>query len=171
MCGSLESRLMNIAFVEDNYTQWEREGAFISSGISPEFMLTRWESTMDIYAGVLTRFGHKCVKFVPSLTGGPITSYAHELGHAVVKVPCMDTVSSFLSKVDWRLSALSFTEKMDGQDFMRICDLVHYHSFYSSYFLASPRLKNGDRRTAHYTGGRFPTGLSFPRKSVALRLL
>jgi glycosyltransferase involved in cell wall biosynthesis len=171
MDGPPESLVMNIAFVEDNYALWEREGAFLSSGVSAAFLLTKWESTMDIYAGVLTRRGHNCVKYVPSLTRGPVESYKHGLGHTVVKVPCMDTVSALLSKADWRLSAFSFTKKMDGQSFIRSCDLVHYHSFYSSFFLASPRLKNVKHRTAHYTGGRFPSELSFPRKSVAFRLL
>jgi glycosyltransferase involved in cell wall biosynthesis len=137
-----------------------------------EFMLTKWESTTDLYAGALTRLGHRCVKFVPSLKGERIESFSHALGYTVVKVPCAPNArSSLLTRLDWRLSARSFTNQIDTQEFGGKCDLMHYHSYYSSFFLASPSLKKARRRTAQYTGGRFPSEMRNPQRTAAMFLL
>jgi glycosyltransferase involved in cell wall biosynthesis len=163
---------MNLGFVEDNYLLWERTDSFRTSGVTKEFMLTKWESTTDLYAGALTRLGHRCVKFVPSLKDKGVETFSHALGFKVVKVPCGGGGRpSLLSRLDWRLSARTFTKKIDGKELAGRCDLVHYHSYYSSFFLASTSLKGPKRRTVQYTGGEFPQEMRKPQRTAALFLL
>jgi glycosyltransferase involved in cell wall biosynthesis len=162
---------MKIAFVEDNFLLWQRSGSFKASGVSPTFMLTQWESTMDLYAGELQKLGHECVKYVPSLEPGPVEEFRHALGHTVAKVPCSVGVYPLLAKADWRIVAIPFTRRIGRESFLRGADLVHYQSYYSSFFLASTLLGRGVRRTAQYTGGSMPGGYSFLRRKVGSYLL
>ena len=93
---------MKIAFVEDNFLKWEDDSTFSTSPIPPDFMLTTWESIMDIYAGAMSRLGHDCVKYVPSLKEGNIERYTHKLGHTAVKIPSSRPISP-LVKRQWPL--------------------------------------------------------------------
>jgi len=162
---------MKIAFVEDNFLLWQRGGSFTASGVSPMFMLTEWESTMDLYAAELQRLGHECVKYVPSLESGPVQEFRHALGHTVVKVPCSVGAYPLLARADWRVVAIAFTRRIGRESFLRRADLVHYQSYYSSFFLASTLLGRGVRRTAQYTGGSMPEAYSFLRRKVGSYLL
>jgi len=162
---------MKIAFVEDNFLLWQRGGSFKASGVSPTFMLTEWESTMDLYAAELQKLGHECVKYVPSLESGRVEELRHALGHTVAKVPCSVGAYPLLAKADWRVVAIPFTRRIGRESFLKRADLVHYQSYYSSFFLASTLLGRGVRRTAQYTGGSMPGGYSFVRRKVGSFLL
>jgi glycosyltransferase involved in cell wall biosynthesis len=162
---------MKIAFVEDNFLLWQRGGSFKASGVSPMFMLTEWESTMDLYAAELQKLGHECVKYVPSLESGPVEEFRHALGHTVAKVPCSVGAYPLLARADWRVVAIPFTRRIGRESFLKGADLVHYQSYYSSFFLASTLLGRGIRRTAQYTGGSMPESYSFLRRRVGSYLL
>jgi glycosyltransferase involved in cell wall biosynthesis len=161
---------MKIAFVEDNFLLWQRGKSFEESAISPSFMLTEWESTMDIYAGELQKLGHECVKYVPSLEGGKVEYLRHSLGHTIAKVPCAVGVYSLAIKLDWRFSAVRFSRRISQENFLKRGALVHYQSLYSSFFLTSTMLGK-TRRTVQYTGGTLQKGFGRLQKSAANYLL
>jgi len=162
---------MKIAFVEDNFVLWQRGGSFQASGVSQKFMLTEWESTMDLYASELQKLGHECVKYVPSLEAGPVERLEHALGYTVVKVPCFSGAYASLAKLDWRVGAIPFTKRIGREDFVKNADIVHYQSYYSSFFLASTLLGRDVERTAQYTGGSILQEKSFLRREVGILLL
>jgi glycosyltransferase involved in cell wall biosynthesis len=161
---------LRVAFVEDNFLKWEVANALKRSQVSAEFMLTRWESFVDLVAGALVKRGHTCVKYVPSL-GGAEESYRHFRGHEVVRLPCRGSPIGLASRIEWRLGAVEFTRQLLAQDFVRSSDLIHYHSIYSSFFLASSIIPRGKKRSVQYSGGAFPLPLRSPAGVVTLRLL
>ncbi|MDA4122218.1 MAG: glycosyltransferase family 4 protein [Thaumarchaeota archaeon] len=162
---------MQIAFVEDNFLRWELGDAFRRSNVTKEFLLTQWESFIDTYAAELTRRGHACAKFVPSFETKRETVYQHDLGHKVVVIPCGDSVFDLLKRLDWRLGAVRFTQRLMKENFVKNCDVLHYHSIYSSFFLASACLPKSIKRTVQYSGGAFPGYVGSIRGAAVSRVL
>jgi glycosyltransferase involved in cell wall biosynthesis len=78
---------------------------------------------------------------------------------------------ALLAEADWRVAAIPFTQRVGREDFVRSADIVHYQSYFSSFFLASTLLGKQVRRTAQYTGGSISQENSFFRREVGSHLL
>jgi glycosyltransferase involved in cell wall biosynthesis len=129
-------------------------------------MLTRWESYIDTYASNLMKLGHSCVKFVPSFLSSQIAVYEHRLGHKVFRVPCATLQAKTLN---WRIGSIAFTKELLKQKVVRQSDILHYNSYYSSFFLASELLlPSRIKITTQYSGGILPYSKDRIRNAVIL---
>lgn len=146
---------MRIAFVEDNFLRWELGDAIGRSNVTSELLLTQWESFIDTYAGALTARGHTCVKFVPSIDNRERTVYQHRLGHQVITIPCWRFPGP-LKQLGWRAGVITFTRRMLRDPLAQGCDVIHYNSIYSSFFLGSSVIPRAIPRTVQHSGGSFP---------------
>src|SRR2546426_5267284 len=129
-----------------------------------------WESYIDLYCLGLMKRGHKCIKYVPSLAVSATQAYHHMFGHLVKRVPVYNrwllAPRSLLRIRAFPLGYTTIFRQALGPAFtvnlMREAkkdglDVLHYSSYYTSFFvpafLAAWRLPV----VTQYTGGMLPT--------------
>src|SRR5438105_13915338 len=152
--GDLSSE---IALVEDNFVLWERiarqsrQTALGAQKVVSE-MLSNWYSNPDMYASYLNSRGWDCARYVPSILVGEPTVIRHRLGHRVVRVPVSGTTSSsFPQAMLFNINLLNIFRKRSPR-------LIHFNTYYSSYFSLSSINRIGSKITSQYSGGEPPSG-------------
>ena len=151
---------IRIAFVDDNYVRWEeftRESRIDNAEMKrlEEERLTRWESYIDLYAFYLSAHGFECRKYVPSRMVSEPVATRHQLGHTVVRVPVIGkTKSGFTNGISFNCNLRKLFRKDHP-------DIIHYNTYYSSYFLFSGIHAASSRIVTQYTGGEPPRNASF----------
>lgn len=144
----------DVVLIEDNYILWE---TFLrNSMLSQEektrleqHMLKEWYSYPDMYASYLSKKGWKAVRCVASNAVSRPTVSTHRLGHSVVQIPTKGERSSGLQQ------ARTFVNEM-LRAFHRAPRLVHFNSYYSSYFALFGYRKRESILTSQYSGGEPP---------------
>jgi len=144
----------DIVLIEDNYVAWE---TFIrDSWLSQEektrlekHMLNEWYSYPDMYASYLSKKGWTAVRCVASNAVSKPTWSAHRLGHTVVQIPIKSDRASGLRP------ARTFVNELLGA-FDKPPRLVHFNSYYSSYFAFFGYRKRESLLTSQYSGGEPP---------------
>ncbi len=129
----------------------------------------QWESYLDLYCLALMKSGHKSVKYVPSIGVSATETYTHKFGHIVKRVPAHNAwllaPRALLRPRKYSLGYTTILRQALGPAFTvnllkeakkdRV-QVLHYSSYYSSFFapafLAALRLPV----TAQYTGGGLP---------------
>lgn len=124
-----------------------------------------WESYLDLYCLALRRRGIKCVKYVPSIEVDRTSTYRHRFGHEIKRVPVRHAVfspsilsspKSYLGGITTtsrQLEALGFSANLLLEARKDRVSLLHYASYYSSFFVASFLLSSVFPIVAQYTGG------------------
>jgi glycosyltransferase involved in cell wall biosynthesis len=154
----IEALSPDVVFVEDNYTLWE---SYLQRSSLPqdvalvirENMLNGWYALSDMYAHYLGRRGIKAVRCVPSFTVSSPAVSMHRLGHPVVRIPIRGGKSSGLRE------AFSFNRGLGHLFKAHRPRVVHFHNFYSSYFVLSPLGLGSSALAVQYTGGEPPSRL------------
>lgn len=140
--------------VEDNYTLWE--GYLPRLPLTPEQkeeainrMLTRWSGNADMYASSLKQRGFDAVRCVPSIRASEPSLTTHDLGHQVLRIPVGGSSSS------GAMQALKFNLRLG-----KVCGghprIVHFNTYYSSYFAASLVWRGRTAVLSQYSGGSPP---------------
>ena len=144
----------DIALVEDNYVLWE---TFLRDSWLPQaekarleqHMLKEWYSYPDMYASYLSKKGWSVVRCVASNGVSEPTVSTHRLGHSVVQIPTRSHKSSGLQQ------ARTFVNQM-LRAFKEPPRLVHFNSYYSSYFALFGYRRRESVLTCQYSGGEPP---------------
>jgi glycosyltransferase involved in cell wall biosynthesis len=128
-----------------------------------------WESYLDLYCLALTRRGHKCVKYVPSIGVSTVQTYRHRFGHQVKRIPCYNAwLFAPKTLLRTRRYALGYTTifrqalgpaftlnmlreaRSDG------IAILHYSSYYSAFFIPAFLAARRIPLVVQYTGGVLP---------------
>lgn len=127
-----------------------------------------WESYLDLYCLALRRLGVQCVKYVPSIGVRETLSYKHRFGHVVKRVPVTHRLLNpyWLSKprpythgyssTSHHFGSIGFSLNLIKEARRDGIDLLHYASYYSTYFAASPIPSMFWPILTQYTGGSLP---------------
>ena len=128
-----------------------------------------WESYLDLYCLALKNRGHKAVKYVPSIGVTSTEKYTHKFGHVVKRVPVYNAWAlapkSLLRPRKYSLGYTTIFRQALGPAFTLnllseakkdAVQVLHYSSYYSSFF--APAFLSALRLpvTAQYTGGGLP---------------
>lgn len=128
----------------------------------------QWESYVDYYAEALRRRGNSCIKYVPSILAKRVSTHVHRFGHTVKRVPVHGRLmapgwlfrprpyAQGYTTIAHPLHAPSFTFNLAREAALDGVELLHYTSYYSTYFAASPLAGLGVPVVAQYTGGALP---------------
>jgi glycosyltransferase involved in cell wall biosynthesis len=126
------------------------------------------ESYVDLYCLALTKRGHACIKYVPSVEAEKISSYRHKFGHVVKRVPVHHQVinprwisrrrmgRTGLSTTAHQLQGLGFTANLLREAKSDKVDVLHYSSYYSSFFVPALLTRGLAPFVAQYSGGGLP---------------
>jgi len=129
-----------------------------------------WESYIDLYCLGLMKRGHKCIKYVPSLAVSATQTYHHKFGHLVKRIPVYNrwllaprsllrirAFSLGYTTIFRQALGPAFTVNMMREAKKDGLHVLHYSSYYTSFFipafLAAWRLP----MVTQYTGGMLPT--------------
>lgn len=147
---------MNVGFVvtellDGRFVPWERS--------------LDWESYLDLYALALERRGHSCIKYVPSISTSRTQTYSHRFGHKVKRIPAHNRLLSPKSLLRPRayqggqttilreLLAPTFSLNLLKEAVGDDIDVLHYASYYSSFFVPAFILSARIPIVVQYTGG------------------
>ena len=127
-----------------------------------------WESYLDLYCLALARRGHNCIKYVPSISTSFTQTYTHRFGHKVKRIPVYNGLLSPKSLLRVRayqggyttilreLLAPTFALNLLKEAVRDSIDVLHYASYYSSFFVPAFVLSRRFATVAQYTGGALP---------------
>lgn len=129
-----------------------------------------WESYLDLYCLALMKRGHEPVKYVPSIGVSTTQAYRHKFGHVVKRVPCYNRLiapRSLLRRREYSGGSTTVFRQALGPAFTlnllreairdRI-QLLHYSSYYSSFFVPAFMASALVPNVTQYTGGALPAG-------------
>jgi glycosyltransferase involved in cell wall biosynthesis len=131
-----------------------------------------WESYLDFYCLALQRRGHKCIKYVPSIGVAKTESYYHKFGHKVKRVSSYNNVlapKTLLRPRTYAAGQTTILGQLLGPAFTinlmkeaRIDDVqvLHYSSYYTSFFVPAFLAALRTPIVTQYTGGMLPEGTS-----------
>ena len=128
-----------------------------------------WESYLDLYCLALSKRGHTCVKYVPSTGVSRTVTYVHKFGHVVKRVPVYNRVAAprwllrsrayegGYTTIARQLLAFPFTMNLISEAARDRLDLLHYSSYYSSFFIPAFVAARRFPIVVQYTGGVLPS--------------
>jgi glycosyltransferase involved in cell wall biosynthesis len=131
-----------------------------------------WESYLDLYCLALERRGHSCVKYVPSIGVSKTQTYFHKFGHKVKRVPAYNrvlapkgllrprTYPGGLTTILGQLLGPSFTINLMREARVDDVQVLHYSSYYTSFFVPAIIAAQRIPVVTQYTGGMLPTNTS-----------
>jgi glycosyltransferase involved in cell wall biosynthesis len=131
-----------------------------------------WESYLDLYCLSLKRKGHVCVKYVPSIGVSKTQTYLHKFGHKVKRVPAYNKILAPKALLRPRnypggqttilgpLLGPPFTINLIREAKIDNAQVLHYSSYYSSFFVPAILAAQGIPVVTQYTGGMLPTNAS-----------
>jgi glycosyltransferase involved in cell wall biosynthesis len=129
----------------------------------------QWESYLDLYCLALARKGHRCVKYVPSTGVSKTRSYVHKFGHVVKRIPVYSRIfapkrllkprayEGGYTTIARQLLAPPFTLNLLWEAMKDDLDLLHYSSYYSSFFIPAFAVAKRFPVVVQYTGGAMPS--------------
>jgi len=128
-----------------------------------------WESYIDLYCQALMRRGHTCIKYVPSIEAEKVFSYVHKFGHIVKRIPVDNPVlnprwlsrkrmgKAGLSTTAYQLQGLGFTLRLLREAKADRAEILHYSSYFSSFFVPAFLTRTLVPLVAQYSGGALPS--------------
>lgn len=153
---------MNVGFVvtellDGRFLPWEK--------------CLQWESYLDLYCVALSKRGHRCVKYVPSIGVSETVAYTHKFGHEVKRVPAYSRLlapkqllrarayEGGVTTIRRQFLGPPFTLNLYREARKDGIQLLHYSSYYSSFFIPAFAISRAVPMVAQYTGGSLPSGL------------
>ena len=150
---------MNVGFVvtellDGRFVPWEK--------------VLGWESYLDLYCLALRRRGHKGVVYVPSIGVSKTETYVHKFGHEVKRVPAYNTLlapkallparsyEAGYTTVFRQLLGPPFTLNLLAEAARDGTQVLHYSSYYTSFFVPAFLVAGRIPFVAQYTGGALP---------------
>ena len=150
---------MNVGFVvtellDGRFSPWEK--------------VLEWESYLDQYCLAIRRRGHKGVVYIPSIGVSKTETYVHKFGHEVKRIPVYNRLlaprtllparsyEAGYTTVFGQALGPPFTLNLMAEAERDSTQLLHYSSYYSSFFV--PAFLAGWRipTVVQYTGGALP---------------
>jgi glycosyltransferase involved in cell wall biosynthesis len=131
-----------------------------------------WESYLDLYCLSLNRKGHVCVKYVPSIGVSRTQTYFHKFGHKVKRVPAYSkmlapkallrprTYAGGHTTILGQFLGPSFTINLMKEARIDKTQVLHYSSYYTSFFVPAIIAAQRIPIVTQYTGGMLPTNAS-----------
>lgn len=152
---------MNVGFVvtellDGRFLPWEK--------------CLQWESYLDLYCVALSKRGHRCVKYVPSIGVSRMETYTHKFGHEVKRVPAYSRLlapkqllrprayEGGLTTIGRQFLGPPFTLNLYREARRDGIQLLHYSSYYSSFFMPAFAIAGRVPMVVQYTGGAMPAG-------------
>lgn len=128
-----------------------------------------WESYLDLYCLALGQRGHSCTKYVPSILVSETNTYRHRFGHIVKRVPATNgwtlAPRALLRPRKYALGYTTILRQALGPAFTVNLlkeatrdgiDVLHYSSYYSSFFIPAFMASARVPVVVQYTGGGLP---------------
>lgn len=135
---------------------------------SPWEKSLEWESYLDLYCLALAKRGHRCVKYVPSIGVSSTRAYRHKFGHLVKRVPAYNRLlaprallrprayAGGLTTIFRQALGPAFTLNLLAEAERDDIQVMHYSSYYSSFFIPAVIVSPFVPTVVQYTGGALP---------------
>jgi len=127
-----------------------------------------WESYLDLYCLAIRRRGHKGVIYVPSIGVSKTETYIHKFGHEVKRVPAYNRMlapkallparsyETGYTTVFGQALGPPFTLNLLAEAARDGTQLLHYSSYYTSFFVPAFLIAGRIPIVVQYTGGALP---------------
>jgi glycosyltransferase involved in cell wall biosynthesis len=127
-----------------------------------------WESYLDLYCLAIRRRGHKGIIYVPSIGVSKTETYVHKFGHAVKRIPAYNRLlapkallparpyEAGYTTVFGQALGPPFTLNLLTEAARDGTQLLHYSSYYTSFFVPAFLIGGRIPIVVQYTGGALP---------------
>jgi glycosyltransferase involved in cell wall biosynthesis len=135
---------------------------------SPWEKVLEWESYLDQYCLAIRRRGHNGLVYIPSIGVSKTETYVHKFGHKIKRIPVYDRllapkellpVRSYeagYTTVFGQALGLPFTVNLLAEAKRDSTQVLHYSSYYSSFFVPAFLVGMQIPIVVQYTGGALP---------------